>query len=151
MEIRPEQMAALDKTSQESFEARLIRHIRTKYASVAIGTTAGNIAVSELSGDCLAGMVHHGISRALAYGLTWESSIAAYVALLFAAGPRFDEHSQIHKELLDDEVPVNSKVENLCYVIAEPVWKEARTRQSPLAWAEVCPALAFAREENKSV
>jgi len=148
--IRREQMAAFDDASQEEFERRLAEHVRTCFAASSIDTSAGDFALSGLSAECVRAMVRHSIQKAKGYGLTWESSIAAYAALMFTVGPRFDEHPEIQAELLDENVPVNSKVDHLGYAISEPTWQEAKAAQGQRVWSEVCPLLVFSRQEQES-
>ncbi len=151
MKIRREQMSTLNAVGRENFELRLTEHVRTRYPAILIGIPGGQIPVSQLSTDCLLGMVRCGISRAKKYGLTWQSSIAGFTSLMFAIGPDFDEHPAIRRELLDEAVPANSKVDNLSRVVAEPIWNEAKLGQRPLAWTVICPSLTFSRQEVKPV
>lgn len=149
MKIRPKQMDVLDDYGRQSFEKRLAEHVRTHYAARPVGTSAGVFQVSELPMDCLLAMVRHSIERARGYGITWESAAAAYTALMFVVGPSFDEHPKIRRELLDPDVPNNSKMDHLGYVIPQSTWQEAKEAQGPQAWSVACPSLVFPRREEK--
>ena len=78
MQIRPDQMEPFQHQSQQAFEERLTAHIRERYGACLVMTSEGVFQVSELTEDCVLNMIVESINRARAYGLTWESSTAAY-------------------------------------------------------------------------
>ena len=149
MNVRPKQMGVFEARSRESFEERLTEHVRTRYAGQKVGTSAGVFRVSELKEECLRAMVRYSIEKAKRHGITWESSTAAFAALMFTVGPRFDEHPDIRGKLDDPEVPDNSRVDHLCYVIPKAKWRDVKQAQGAQAWSSALPTLKFSRQEDK--
>lgn len=79
-------------------------------------------------------MVRAGEDRARGHGLTWESSITAFVALMFEFSPNFDEHPRVAALLRDPLVDVNQRVRNLTRVVTHEVWREVRQMEDADAW-----------------
>jgi hypothetical protein len=149
MKIRPEQMKSFHYHIQLAFEERLMTHIRERYGTLTMRTSQGDFQISQLSDDCVLAMIRLSIKRALAYGITWESSTAAYTALMFRVGPAFERHPTIQQALLDPDVPDNSRVDHLCYSLSPLTWKEAKDAHGSQAWSSECPSLVFRRAEVK--
>jgi len=129
---------------------RLAEHIRVRYAEVKIGTPKGDIAVSDLSQDSLLSMVRYSISKTKHYDITWQSSIACFTALIFLMGPRFDEHAAIRRELEDEQVSSNAKVDHLCFVTTKRTWREAKAMHGAQPWNSVVPEIAARRDKSRA-
>lgn len=78
--------------------------------------------------------VVNGISRARSYGITYESSIAAFVALMFQYAPNFDEYAPIHAILTDGEVPPDTRVKLLGECTIDEDWEIVEDRYDAAAW-----------------
>ncbi len=85
MKLRDEQLRSMSVALETEFEARLADHMRRHHADPSRG----------LSDRELRGRVRFGVERARTRGLTWQSSIACFVGLMFEYGPSFDEHTLI--------------------------------------------------------
>jgi hypothetical protein len=148
VKIRREQLAAFEVNRQRGFERQVAEYIRAEHGGLAVTTSSGPVAVSELSTDALISMVRYSIAKARAYSITWESGMAAFAVLLFILGPKFDEHPLIRRELTDAAVPVNSMVDHLCCAIPTEVWDEVKATYSLEAWTSVCPDIRLSRREG---
>ncbi len=115
--IRPEQMAALEITTRESLEARIAAYIRETYPE----------AVADLDRRRLGQAVSSAVERAVGYGFERQSNILAFAALTFTVGRDFDRHPRISAILSDANVPPDSKIEYLASAITPEEWKEAKS------------------------
>lgn len=77
--IRESQMKAFQGLADDAFVVRLVGHLKSNYS----------ILVSGLSVETLTERVRHGIHQGRGHGLTWESSLAGFVILMFQLGPDF--------------------------------------------------------------
>ncbi len=115
MIIRKEQMEALRAKMERDFVLRLSQLLRETYPEL----------TANLSQERLVKRVEFGISRARSYGITWESTLGAFVALMFQVAPCFDEHSDIKSILGFSIVPPNERIDLLLKVLAPRQWEEA--------------------------
>src|SRR5947209_833896 len=103
LNIRREQMDVMNAVAEADFERRLSEHLRQNYAdSVVRLPDGGEFTVSTLVAETFDTLVRAGMARARAHELTFESSIATFVALMFHVCPNFDEH-RLCQVLLADE------------------------------------------------
>lgn len=116
--IRPEQMAVFQPEADAACEARLIRHLETHHAA----------AVEDLPHEALSAMVHNGIARARKYGMTWESNLISYVALIFEIAPNFDQHPRMQQILDSNHIQPDHKLDILLERIPGSVWQEVSRR-----------------------
>ncbi len=79
-------------------------------------------------------MIRNGISRARRYGISVESSLAAFVDLVFTVAPNFDEQAQIHAVLKDPSVPPDARVELLGEATLPQDWEQADDLYDEAAW-----------------
>lgn len=79
-------------------------------------------------------MVANGISRARRYGIAYEASIAAFVALMFQYAPNFDEYPPIQEILADAEVPPDARMRLLGECTLDEDWDAVEERCDPAAW-----------------
>ena len=78
-------------------------------------------------------IVAAGIRRGRVYGMTWESSLTAFVATMFAVAPNFDEHPHVKAILADSGLPPNTKMEVVAKRLTEETWEEvAKMRDEKL-------------------
>lgn len=122
--IRPEHLAAFQPNADAAFVDRLAEHLRTEHGPL----------VEGLPDRLLEEMVRSGLVRARRYGLTWESSLTAFVALMFEVAPNFDEHPPVRRVLLDARVPPDARIEALAGRVSAEEWEEAGRRYDADAW-----------------
>jgi hypothetical protein len=80
-------------------------------------------------------MVRNGIARARRYGMNWESSLTAFVVLMFVAAPNFDEHPLIQRILRDDGAAPNERIDRLWEKTSEANWKTVEQDYDASAWS----------------
>jgi hypothetical protein len=114
--IRTEQFAVFQQEAEESFLTRLVKHLQQHHPD----------KVAQFSAESLVTAVRHGVRRARAYGMTWESAITAYVALLFAIHPRFDDNPKVRRILGDQTIPANARVDELLKQLTNQDWEQAQ-------------------------
>lgn len=113
--IRSSQMRKFQEEAEVQFQERLVAHVRIQHPE----------ETAPLTGGELSQRVRDRIERARRYGLTWESTIASFVALTFAIGPRFDEHPAIRAALLDSSLSPNARIDALMRRTPPEVWQIA--------------------------
>ena len=134
MIIRSEQMAVFENTAQSDFVVTLKNYLRKSHGSIRVRLPVGSYALRDLSDRILTELVRRGIQRGRVYSLTWESSLAAFVTLMFLVAPNFHADRLIHRMLTDSAIPPNERVDRICQWIKEPYWKRMRGAYNPSAW-----------------
>ncbi len=122
--IRQAQMDVFFPQAEIAFESRLISHLHEHHEE----------AVEDLTDEMLLPMVRTGIARARRYGMTWESNLTAFVALMFEIAPNWDEHSFIQAVLNSRHIAPEDKMDVLVERTPEEVWEEAERRYDADAW-----------------
>jgi len=127
----------MNAVSEANFERRIADHLRQNYAdSVVKLPDGGEFTVGTLTAETLDALVRVGIARARRYELTFESSIATFVALMFHVCPNFDEHRLCQVLLADEETEPNERVQEIPKVLSEHNWASVRESYNPEAWSE---------------
>ncbi len=124
--IRDEQMRAFQAAAEDAFAHRVAEDLRQKHAE----------RVDALDDELLLEMVTNGIRRGRRHGLTWESSLTKFVALMFAVGPDFDRHPKAASVLANPEILADDRVDALVYLLSDAEWEAARAASHPYAWFE---------------
>jgi hypothetical protein len=94
------------------------RHLRAEHAEV----------VRALSDAELLRRVGIAVARARAYGMTWDSTITGFVAIMFVIAPTFDEQRGIRRVLHDPRIPPDTRVDALWTRTTAEDWTEAERR-----------------------
>ena len=103
--IRAEQKAVVEAVAEENFVSRLAAHLRGEYSNAAVTLPVGEkFTVAELAPETLHEIVRVGIARARGYGMTYESAISAFTAVMFEIAPNFDTHRLCQVLFNDEEV-----------------------------------------------
>ena len=124
MKIRQAQLESLQPIAERDFIDRLIDHVRAEHPE----------EVNAYAESDLRRMAANGISRARRYGISVESSIAAFVDLMFSVAPNFDEQEHIHEVLTDASYPPDARVELLGEMTLDADWEQADARYDESAW-----------------
>ena len=127
-------MNALMPLADAAFVARLEEHLREDYAETVVRYSGGESAVKSLPDALLSKMVRAGLRRGRAHGLKNESDLAAFVALMFAAAPNFDEHPLLRRILTDDATEPAKRIALLLEQTTEQNWEAVRQNYRPAAW-----------------
>jgi hypothetical protein len=75
-------MMAFDASLEEAFQSELLRLLRKEHA----------LAVQGCPEEVLRGRVRMAVAKGRAMGLSWRSSLGAWVELMFEFGPNIDRH-----------------------------------------------------------
>jgi hypothetical protein len=137
--IRPEQLEAFSPVAEADFERRVAEYLRESHPGVAVTFPSGEgeskeAEVKALDDETLLRMVRTGIARARSYGMTWESSITAFVVLTFIVAPNFDDHPLINRFLTNDEVEPDARVDELVAGATEGNWVAAKQGYDAGKW-----------------
>jgi len=132
--IRPDQIQAFDSLADAMFVDRVSEYLKKHHADTEIKVAQGESAVRDLPDKTLHEFVQNGITRARAYGITHESSLAAFVVLQFETAPNFDEHPVLQRALKDERVEANLRIDRLMERASEQNWEAVRDRYDARAW-----------------
>jgi hypothetical protein len=124
LRLTQEQIEALDRTAEKAFENELVQQLQQDYPD-----TWG-----QLSADVRGDMVRGALAKAREYGLSWESSLTAFLHLMAGVNPNFDRHPVIQAALTRDILPPDERLKKLLQWDDVDVWGEARLTGSPLEW-----------------
>lgn len=115
LKVDKRQLQMLDDALESAYARELARYMRAEHEA----------AVAGLSDEELLRRVTIGIAKARGYGITWDSSITGFVAIMFEVAPTFDEQPAIQKVLTDRSVPPDVRVDALWKRTTEEDWVEA--------------------------
>ena len=132
--IRPEQFEVFQPVAETAFVRRVVEHLRAHHADTVIQLPNEVILIKQISNERLYEMVRFGITRARDYGMDWESSVTAFVVLMFIAAPNFDKHPLIQRVLKDERASVNARLDQLWERTSEENWEAVRRNYDPGAW-----------------
>jgi hypothetical protein len=118
LRIGKQQLEEIDRAVDESYTRDLARYLREEHAD----------AVRDLPDAELLRRVKIGIDRAEAHGMTWDSAISAFVAIMFEVSPTFDEIPAIAAVLADERVPADTRIDQLWDRTSDEDWDEAERR-----------------------
>jgi hypothetical protein len=79
-------------------------------------------------------MVKIGIARARANKLTGAEDIAAFVAVMFAVAPRFDEQKDIRQILDNKDISPEARFKLIFDLAPDQAWVEAERRYEDSFW-----------------
>jgi hypothetical protein len=132
--LRREQFSAFDHVAEAAFIRRVVEYLGEEHSDALVKTREAELTLGELPGADLREMVRRGVERARAYGLTWESSLTAFVVLTFVVAPNFDGHPLIKRVLQDDDVEPDLRIDRLWELTTEENWEAAAADYDAGAW-----------------
>ena len=132
--IRPEQFHVFQPVAEAAFVRRVLEHLLERHSKVVVQLPNEVVPIKHVSNEKLFRVVRNGILRARAYGLGWESSVTAFVVLMFIAAPNFDEHPLIQRILKDERVPADSRIDELWERTSDENWEVVRKNYDVTAW-----------------
>jgi hypothetical protein len=128
-------MLVIESVAQENFVRRIVAHLLAEYPKALVTLpTDEEFTVDELPEERLYDLVRTGIARARRYGMTFESSIAAFTAVMFEIAPNFDLHRLCQVLLNDEQIEPNARLDELLNVLTEKNWESIRADYDPQAW-----------------
>lgn len=126
MELRDDQLGAFSADRARQREARLAAHLRARHGDLVAG----------LSDEALSRRVRVGVRRAATHGITWDSTLAAYLVLMLRVSPRFDEHPVVRAILDFEDLPPDLRIDALMAVTDDEHWEEIAAARDERAWEE---------------
>lgn len=134
MLIRKEQMSVFQKLAEVEFARRLSAHLREKHPETVVRLPDKEATVSALTDEELNELVNISIKRAQKFGISYESTIAAFTAMMFDAAPNFSEHERAGPILKDKNVEPNSRIDKLLEQLTAEDWKKIKRDYDVNAW-----------------
>jgi hypothetical protein len=134
LKIRPEQLEAFQSIADSAFVNRVAKYLRANHADATVRIPSGDVALGRIPDSVLISMVQAGLSRARGYGFNWESSLAAFIVLMFLAAPNFDSHPLIERVLRDPSAKPEERIDNLWSRVSAQNWKAVETYYDEKAW-----------------
>ena len=135
LRIRAEQFEVFQPAAEAAFLRRVVEYLQGNHADVVVQLPNEVVLVKQISDDRLRRMAKQAIARAREYGMDWESSVTAFVVLMFVAAPNFDKHPLIQRVLKDERTPANSRIDQLWERTSEENWEAIRKNYDPTDWA----------------
>jgi hypothetical protein len=132
--IRSKQLRAFQPAAEAAFIDRVAKHIRDNHSDAEVGLPSGKTVVERLPDRVLRKMVESGVASARRYGISWESTLTAFVVLMFVVAPNFDKHPILQRVLSDREIPPDSRLDGLWERTSEQNWEAARGSYDAAAW-----------------
>jgi hypothetical protein len=134
LKVRPEQIEAFRLQAEADFVERVAAYLVEEYSESVVQLPTGLLTVEQIPGNQLSQMIENGIARARVYGLNFESSLSAFVTLMFVVAPNFYEHPLIHQILTDEKTEANSRLDDLWERTSEENWATAKQMYDANAW-----------------
>jgi hypothetical protein len=134
VKVRPEQMEVFQPVAEAAFARRLTEYLRRAHSGLSVRIPPGATLISRIPAAVLTRMVQTGIERGRAYGLSWESSLASFVVIMFVAAPNFDEHPLVQLVLRDETMAPDRRIDGLWRRISNQNWKAVEAYYDPHAW-----------------
>ena len=122
--IRPELLAAFLAQCESALVARVTGFMQETQSEIVAGFPE----------PLLREMVENGLSRARRYDLSAESSLTAFVALMFQVAPNFDEQPVVQRVLTDARLPPDDRIDALTRRVKTRHWRDAQRRYDERAW-----------------
>jgi hypothetical protein len=129
LKIRPEQLEAFQPSAEAAFESRVIEYLRFEHADVVVRHHTGSITVADIKEEPLLEMIRTRLQRARDYGMSWESSLMAFMVLTFVVSPTFDHQPAIRRVLLDETIEPDLRIDQLWEQTSEEDWEAAAQEQ----------------------
>lgn len=132
--IRPEQMDAFRDVAEQALVSEMVGYLREKHAGAIVRLSDGVYTVKQMADETLREMVINGLARARANGMTWKSSLQAFVVTMVVAAPNFDEHPIIQRILKDEKIAADQRLDALWERTTEQNWEAVERNYDVSAW-----------------
>lgn len=125
--IRKSQMKVFQGLADDAFVVRLVGHLRSDYSML----------VNGLSVETLIKRVRYGINQGRKHGLTWESSLAGFVILMFQLGPNLAQLESFCDALSAKDLNEVERVYRAMYSVSIVEWSALRYSTDEGKWPDV--------------
>jgi hypothetical protein len=141
LKVRHSQLKAFQPSAEAAFEHRVADYLRENHADGAVKLPADSgevkeVEVKSLDDETLLKMIRTGIARARSYGMTWESSLTAFVVIMFVIAPNFDEHPLMTHILKDGSIEPDERIDRLWEHTTDSNWEAAKRDYNVAAWSD---------------
>ncbi|HEY0135791.1 MAG TPA: hypothetical protein VGB85_17020 [Nannocystis sp.] len=134
MKLRTTQLAVFQVDADADFIARVADYITRKYGDAIVDFPGYACLVSELPPSVLLAIVADSVAQGRAYRMTWESTLAGFTSLRFLVAPNFASHPLVWPILTDDEVPPDSRLDELARCLDDDDWEAVEDCYEAEAW-----------------
>ena len=114
--IRTEQQKEFDRVAEHGFVSRCVQFLKEKLPAL----------VKPIQSQDLRDRVQAAIARARGYGIKWQSTLLAFVALEFEIGLGFDQHPLVRKFLTSTALDPNEKPQWIMKSLNDADWVDIR-------------------------
>jgi len=132
--VRSDQIKVLEAAAERAFRKRVADYLRERHGQTIVRFPNAKSVVRELPDTMLAALVDVGIARARSHGLTWESSLNAFVTMMVTVAPNFDDQPTIREALTDKYRPPDNRMQELGDRVNQQDWDEAAAAYDPRCW-----------------
>jgi hypothetical protein len=133
--LRDQHIDALRPQAEAEFIVRIAAHLKKQAFP----------EVSTLDDEALMRRIRLGLTRARRYRMLRESTLVAYVALMFQFAPNFDELPKFAAVLADRKIPPDDRIDELVSCASDGDWQEVIRRSDPNFWNNAEPQLTDTR------
>jgi hypothetical protein len=119
-------MLIIRREQFEAFSAAARRHLCDRLCELLMQVLPDHTANFEPAD--LVAFVETGMSRAMAWGFTWDSTIGDYVALCLQIGADFDREPAVQQVFKDNTIPVEQRVAVLFQRLTPAEWQAVAKR-----------------------
>jgi hypothetical protein len=134
LKIRTEQYRAFQPLAEAAFVAEVVEHLRETRPDEVVRLPGGQATIAELPDDILSKMVRRGIARARQYGITWRSTLLAFVTLMLVSAPNFDDHPSLRRVLFDCDIDPDERLDKMIEDSTEENWMDVERAYNAGAW-----------------
>ena len=135
MRIRDAQLQVFQELAEDSLVTSVMEYLREEHSDVTVKLPDVSMLLKEVPGELLEELVRNAIAVAHGYGMSWQSSLAAFVTLSFTVAPNFHRHHYISQVLEDGSINPDLRIDELWERTTERTWREAVESYDPAAWA----------------
>ncbi|MBK8811996.1 MAG: hypothetical protein IPN69_14885 [Acidobacteria bacterium] len=116
------------------FVCEVVSYLFANHAETRIKLPDSEFAIRELPENRLRKMVKLGIKKARGYGMSWQSSLIAFVVIMVVTAPNFDENIRIRSVISDEKVFPEERLDLLWSETDDAVWEEVSESYDPKCW-----------------
>lgn len=115
LSLRRGQTNVFEPLVEEALVARIAWFLRIEAAN----------EIQSLDDETLFETIRAGVKRGRELGLTWTSTLGAFVGCLIAVGPKFHEHPAVKAVMAETTLSADERFESLATRLSNEQWIEA--------------------------
>jgi hypothetical protein len=134
MRVRAAQISAFEAGAEPAFRKRIAAYLRERHGQAVVRIPGAERTVNQISDATMAVLVDTCLARARSHGLSWESTLNAFVTLMVTVAPNFDEQPAVRAALSDDNRPPDFRMQELGQRVTKQDWDAAAAAYDPKSW-----------------